>query len=181
MATEEFFVPAPGSERTFLRGLLQGASLGWADELESLVTGGDVEAVRDRNRQAADLSPSAYRGGQLVGGIGTALLPASWVARGIGGGVRAGQGLAGAARTGAIVGGTTGAVEALGEHENKTGDPLGAAVRTLGGGAFGTAVGGTLAPTLYALGAGVRAGGRVLADYAQGGSQAALRKTAEAL
>lgn len=160
----------------FMAGAVQGMTLGWGDELRA-AAGGDLEQIRARNRQAADVAPGTYRAGQALGTVGSMFIPASWAARA----VRAGQGLMGAAKAGAAVGGTFGALEALGEHENKTGDPFGAARSTAVGGAVGTVVGGAGAPVLHTLLSGVRAGGRVLSDYARGGSQASLRKTAEAL
>lgn len=188
--TPETEAPPPPSRQTgryrvldesapdpFTTGAVQGLTLGWGDELQALLGINTLEAARERTRRAADIAPGTYRAGQFTGGVGTAVIPGGAMVRSL----QAGGGLLGAARAGAVVGGGLGAVEALGEHENKTGDPWGAAAATGFGGLVGGAAGGVGAPVLYGLGSGIRAGARVLGDYARGSSQAALRKTAEAL
>lgn len=177
-ATGRYIVADPEAPSPFLHGLMQGGSLEWADEIAGLV-GADKEAFRKRTKQAADISPSSYQAGKLAGTAATMLLPAGWAVRG-------GAGLAKMAKAGATIGGTTGAVEGLGEYEANPNASMadqitGGGLAAAKGGVVGAVTGGTLAPLLYTLGAGVRAGGRTLYDFATGGNNAALRKTEQAL
>lgn len=170
-----YSVVASDPSAAFLPGLLQGATLEWGDELAGLL-GYDKEAYRAYMKKAADLSPASYNTGKLAGAIGTSFLPGALILRGAKGAQTLGQ----IAKQGAVLGGGLGAVEALGESES--GDPSQAAAKTMLGAGAGAAAGAVLPPIAYGLLAGVRGGGRFLADAARGDSSAnALRKTEEAL
>lgn len=164
-----------GREGALEAGTLQGLSLGWADEIGGLF-GADVAGLRARRRAAADSNPSAFRTGQFLGSVASPVnfLPAGWLMRG-------GAGLGRVAAVGAGIGGATGAAETLGEMDERRGLNTDTVARTAAGGALGAAAGGTIAPALYTLGSGVRAGGRYLADWAAGGNRSAIAKTAQAL
>lgn len=74
------------------RGALQGATLGFSDELagviESVVTDKTYEQARDesrsKNKAAQEAHPWLYGGGELAGGAATALVPGLGAAGGLG-------------------------------------------------------------------------------------------------
>lgn len=80
----------PGKIESAARGLAQGASMGFADEitggLESLFTDKPYEQARDESRanyaRAKDANPSTYTTGEIGGGVASALLPGANIARG---------------------------------------------------------------------------------------------------
>lgn len=100
------------------RGVAQGASLGFADEIagaaESLFTDKTYEQARDESRanfkRAKEVNPNAYLAGEFGGGAATMLVP----------GMAAAKSLRAAAATGAALGGTAG----LGASEGETIDEL---------------------------------------------------------
>lgn len=163
------------AQSPFTRGVMQGASLGWADELSGLV-GGDAAAAREADASAANASPSSYNAGRLFGAVISPinLIPAGWL-------LRAGSGIGRVAGVGAGVGAATGAIESLGEQNETRGLNADTAVRTGVGAGIGGVVGGAVAPALHLIGSGVRRGGRYLTDWARGGDLEALRKTSQAL
>lgn len=129
----------PGELESLGRGALQGATMGFADEIsggiESALTDKTYEQARDESRrnfkQASDSNPGMYTTGQIGGGLATALIP----------GLGAANGLRGAVGAGAAIGAATG----LGNSEAS--DTQGKAVDTLtglgigaGGGALGYGV-----------------------------------------
>jgi hypothetical protein len=142
--------PRNGAESA-VRGALQGASLGWGDELASYpaaLIGGDpllglelpqetfgerraaaLEFFRAKNRGAQETNPALYLGGQVAGGL--AVPGATGVIRS--------AALTGGARMAALAasGGTTGAIAGAGNAEGGVGERLGAGVR---GGLIGAVV-----------------------------------------
>ena len=141
---------APGST-AFRRGLLQGGSLGFSDELAGLF-GGQKEDVRERNREAEWGNPISYNAGQLAGGVGagiaaTLALPAT-AAGGAAG--LAGMGLKALLPRLAALGAVEGAASSVGHGNADT--PREAAKDAAAGGAIGGVLGGTLP----AVGGGLR-------------------------
>lgn len=73
-----------------LRGLAQGASFGFADEItgaiEGALTDKTYEQARDESRanydKASNANPLTYGAGEIAGGVGTALVPGLNVAKG---------------------------------------------------------------------------------------------------
>jgi len=94
------------------RGLLQGATLGFADEIaggiESLFTDKTYEQARDESRKnfatAQEANPLTYGAGELGGGIGTMLIPGLGAAK-LAKGATMGAKLAAGAKAGAKLGG----------------------------------------------------------------------------
>jgi hypothetical protein len=80
--------PRPSWAEALGRGALQGATLGFSDELagviESVVTDKSYEQARDesraKNKAAQEAHPWLYGGGELAGGAATALVPGAGVA-----------------------------------------------------------------------------------------------------
>ena len=115
------------------RGVVQGASMGFADEisggLESAFTKKTYEQARDESRanfkRAKDANPATFVSGEVGGGVATALIPGMAVARG----------LRGAMATGAAVGGLAGA------GQSEASDARGIGVDTLTGMGIGAAGG----------------------------------------
>lgn len=132
MSLEEAERNKPGYTESGLRGLAQGASFGFADELtgllESALTDKSYEQARDESRAnykaAEEANPKTYLGGQIGGAVGTALVPGL-------------QG-AGVAKLAAM-----GAAQGLGSSEADLleGDLAGAAKDTAIGGTLGAATG----------------------------------------
>lgn len=97
-----------GQLESGLRGLAQGASLGFADELtgaaEALLTDKSYEQARDESRQAYDkaqaANPNTYLAGDVTGSIATAFLPGLNVAKGATTAARIGRAAAGGALSG---------------------------------------------------------------------------------
>ncbi len=111
----------PSELRSGLLGGLQGASLGYADEIEaglkSLLPGrnyqSEIANVRKEYEEAEKTNPKSYLGGEVAGGIGTALIPGIGA---IGGAKGALSGLKGLTAMGAAagIGGSTASIpEAL--------------------------------------------------------------------
>lgn len=71
-------VTGPGQ---FGRALFQGATLGWGDEISGLL-GGNVDAERQLLQGYRDASPGNAQTAEMLGALGTAVLPAGWAARG---------------------------------------------------------------------------------------------------
>lgn len=79
-----------GMTESGLRGLAQGGSLGFADEitgaLESLFSDKTYEQARDESRanyaKAKESNPSTYLAGEVGGGIGTAFIPGLNIVKG---------------------------------------------------------------------------------------------------
>lgn len=100
----KYLDPEPGYLEAGLRGLKQGATFGFGDELtglaESALTRKTYKQARDEaraNDQAAEEAhPVVYGAGELGGGLATALVPGGAAARGALAGVK-GAALAGAA------------------------------------------------------------------------------------
>lgn len=84
--------PKPSWAEALGRGALQGATLGFGDELaglvESIVTDKTYEQARDesraKNKAAQEAHPWLYGGGELAGGAATALIPGVGAAGGLG-------------------------------------------------------------------------------------------------
>lgn len=173
---------APGALESYARGAWQGGTLGFADEAEAaaravggLLTGegwdysGRRDKIRDEYAAAEAANPAAFRAGQVVGGVGTALIP----------GLGIGKGLAGAIKTGAAVG----AAQGLGESEaDLTEGELGEAARDValgaGVGAGAGAVGHGFARGVGAVASRVagRAGRGVAAAEGEEAAKQALRQ-----
>ena len=139
----------PSKLSSVLRGGVQGATLGFSDEitglLESLVTDKSYSQARDESRLNYDLSktanPKSYGGGEIGGSLATFLLPflgPAKVAQGLSKGAQA-------AKLG-VQGLKTGAVYGLGSSraDLTEGDYSGAAVDTGLGATFGGLFGGAM-------------------------------------
>lgn len=82
-AEADGYHPAQSELQSGLRGLAQGASFGFADELtglaESALTDKTYEQARDESRQnyeaAQEQNPKSYMAGELGGAVGTAFIP----------------------------------------------------------------------------------------------------------
>ena len=98
--------PDMSDTAAFTGGLVQGATMEFRDDWAS-----DPKAHRAYLKKLAELHPSAYYSGKLAGAVGTSLMPAGWLLKG-------GLGVLKLAGAGALVGGSTGAVESLGEWES---------------------------------------------------------------
>lgn len=180
-----------GEAGAFGRGVGEGASFGFGDELvgglgwagqglENLVTGqqeGDLsmeaagniarEASRGRQDAAREQRGGAYLGGNIAGGVATALVPVGAVASI---GARGVQG-ANAARTGwqtarlaAGIGAAEGAVAGFGTDEGDFMDRLDGAMIGAGVGAIAAPA---LGAALPAAGAAIRMGGRGIRQVGQ--------------
>lgn len=84
--------PAVGKGASFFRGLLQGATLGFADEIagaaESAFTDKTYEQARNESRRnfkaAEDANGGWYMAGDIAGAVGTSLIPGVAAAKGAG-------------------------------------------------------------------------------------------------
>ncbi len=133
---------APGGFESFGRGALQGATLGYADEIsgaiESLFTDKTYTQARDEARQANAAASTAHpflsAAGEIGGGIASAFVPGLGLAKG-----------ASLAKT-ALTLGAQGAAAGLGGSNAELAGPnrdIGGAVKdTLTGGVVGAGVGG---------------------------------------
>lgn len=141
----EHLANPPGLLESGLRGLAQGASLGFADEItgagEHLLTGKPYDQARDESRAnyaaAHDANPTTYTAGQVGGGLATGLV----------GGAPATLGRA------AIMGAGVGGLAGVGGSEAH--DALGVTKDGLTGAAIG-GIGGAALSKLSALGNGVK-------------------------
>lgn len=113
--------PAPkevGKGESFFRGLAQGATFGFADELagaaESLIGPKTYQQARDESRAnfkaAQDANPWTYGAGELGGAVGTSLIPGAIAAKGVGAVAKGAGAIAkmGAAGQGALYSGIAG-------------------------------------------------------------------------
>src|SRR5262245_42818008 len=96
--------PAAGETGSFMRGLLQGGTAEWFDELANLGNREGLEESRRLTRAYANAAPFSYNVGKFAGSMA---LPMGWAFRL----ARGGMGFTGAARAGATVGAGMGAVE----------------------------------------------------------------------
>jgi hypothetical protein len=150
-----------GSTGAGLMGYADTASFGFADELTGAIGGvveglgrpegfmGAYERVRDNTRrlqqQVSEESPVAYTGGQIGGGVATALIPGGAVARGASLGTKALRG----AGVGAAYGGAYGFGSGDGNLEQR----VNSAAK---GAAQGAAVGAAFAPVAAGVGGAYR-------------------------
>jgi hypothetical protein len=134
--------PEVGYGESALRGVAQGASFGFADEitaaLEAALTDKSYEQARDESRAnykaAEEANPLTYNAANIAGGVGTAFVPGLNAAKLGSAGARI---AAGAAAGGAYgLGGS--------EADLTKGDVAGAARDTLTGAALGGAVSGAV-------------------------------------
>jgi hypothetical protein len=134
--------PQTGSVESIGRGLLQGATLNFSDEItgaiESLFSSKTYEQARDESRannsQARQAHPFLYGGGELAAGIGTAFVPGLNVAKG----ASLGKSIAGMAAQGAASGLGSSDASLVGANR----DIAGAAKDTAKGAVIGGVIGG---------------------------------------
>lgn len=108
VGSREHQVATTGKLESLARGALQGGSLGFADEIQagarSLFGDKSYQQYRDEYRGddaiAKEANPLTFGGGEMAGGLGTALIPGLGLAKG--------AGLAGEAALGAKLGGIAG-------------------------------------------------------------------------
>jgi|LGOV01.1.fsa_nt_gb hypothetical protein len=133
------------------RGLQQGVSFGFADEIGGMVGGEEKrDAMRLDDFIAQGQYPSAYNAGQMGGMAATSVLPMGWVGKS--------ATLPGAMARGAVAGGLEGGLQGFGEGE-------GGFASRMGNAAPGALIGAT-------IGAGVPViarGGGIAARMASGG------------
>ena len=132
--------PPTSKLRAFGSGAMQGATLGFSDELAGML-GGDKEAWRASQQQHQDTYPGAYIGGNVAGGLASAgaaaaALPVAGATGGLGAGVTA---LRAAAPRLAALGAAEGAVAGAGYSNRDT--PGAVAKDALIGGATGSVLG----------------------------------------
>ena len=101
-----YTVQALDRSGAFGAGFGQGLTMEFADDWAK-----DKQAYRAFVKKAAEAYPSDYYAGKVAGALGTSLMPAGWLLKG-------GLGVLKLAGAGALVGGSTGAVESLGEWES---------------------------------------------------------------
>lgn len=138
--------PRPSWFASLARGALQGATMGFADEIaggaEALFTDKSYEQARNESRanfkEAADANPLANTIGQVGGGLATAILPAGAIVKGTGFAAHALRG-AGAGILSGIGSSEGGSVKEIVQDAAESG---------LVGGAFGGALGGGAAKLL---------------------------------
>lgn len=144
----------PSAVEAFGRGVAQGATLSWADEItagiESLVTDKPyrqaLEESRKEYEKSAKARPGATLAGQVVGGIGTALIPGLQVAS-VAKGASFAKTMAAAGKAGAVFGG----IEGAGRSVAQTADEI------MKDAAQGAAIGAAASIGLGAAGKGVQA------------------------
>jgi hypothetical protein len=132
-----------------LRGLAQGATFGFADEIaggiESLLTDKTYEQARDESRanfqRAEAENPGFYTAGELGGGVLSTVLPGGIAAKGA---MAAGKGALAVAGRAAAMGAAEGGAQALGkakelDSEAASDVALGAGIGGVAGGALGGA------------------------------------------
>lgn len=146
-------VATTGAIESAARGAAQGASLGFADEIQagarSLFGDKTYEQYRDDYREgdkaASEAHPVAFGGSELAGGIASSLIPGLGVAKGA-------KGLLSAVSAGAKLGGISGLGQS--EADLTKGDFAGAAKDTIHGAELGGLIGGAS----HGLEKGIRAG-----------------------
>lgn len=163
---------APGALEAGLRGLKQGATMGFGDEitaaLESAFTDKTYQQARDEARANDKAAKEAhgwvFGAGELGGGLATSLIPAGAIVKGAGAAAHIARG-AGA-----------GILQGIGdsEAEDVQGVVQDAAKSGLAGGALGGALG-TIGQKLF-RGAPARAEGRLLQDITGGRATTAGKK-----
>lgn len=144
---DEQEAPEVSKTASALRGVAQGVTLGFADELtglaESAISDKTYRQARDESRAAyraaQEANPITYGAGQLAGGVATALVPGAGALNL----ARLGTGIGAQVARGAL----SGAISGVGEAESAPGkmmslEDMGAA--GLKGGATGAIVGGIL-------------------------------------
>lgn len=144
---EQAPAPEPGRLEALGRGAIQGATLGFGDEitgaLESIFTDKKYQQARDEARAANDRARTAHGGfygvGEAGGGLASAFVP--------GLGIAEGAGLGTVAAKSALAGG----IGALGSSDKALSD-VGGTLKDVGVGALTGAAGGALA---HAVGSGV--------------------------
>lgn len=158
----------PGIVEAGARGVAQGATFGFADELtgalKAAFTDESYASARDKSRAAYAAAeaahPIAYGAGELAGGIAPTLIPAGAALKAVGLGAKAVEGaeaLGGAARVAHDVGtgAAYGAANALGSSEagidSKAGGFGQLAADTIRGAATGGATNAVLAPVARTL------------------------------
>lgn len=165
-----------------LRGLAQGGSLGFADEitgaLEALLTEKSYEQARDESRAnyhaAQEANPMTYGAGEIGGAIGTAFIPGA-------GALNAGKAATFMGRAGlaAAQGGLTG----LGQSEADNAKDM--AIDTAKGAALGAAMQGVgekvAAPALKYVGSKVAQGSKVLGKAGSSIEDMLLKKGAKTI
>lgn len=156
---------APGRMEAVGRGLLQGASMGFSDELsgaiDALFTKKTYQQGRDEaranNAAAQQAHPYLYGGSELAGGVAGALVPGAALAKGAalaGEGTALARGLGGAAKLAGLA--TGAAPEGVGLANVAARSALAGGVAGLGGSNAGT-----LAGAAKDVGVGAAAGGVV--------------------
>lgn len=190
---ESAAAPAPKQKPVMnagLQGATQGMFGGFMDEIGGAVRGlaenhdirnigrdyrRERDAIRSDNKTAEAYDPTAYRAGQIGGGLASAFVPGINVAKGVGLGGK----LASAAKVGGLYG--------LGESDADLtkGDVTGAAADTLKGAATGAATAGVLhgagkvvgkIGSAIGRGAAARVEEREIADALKGVSKPAQEK-----
>jgi hypothetical protein len=142
--------PAPSGATSALRGLKQGLTLGFGDEIQGALAAAfsdeTYREARDKARAADEASKEAhpwlFGGGNLVGGAATALIPGLNIAKG--------ATMAATAGRAALAGGLAG----LGESKAELGE--GEYGRAALDTAAGAAIGGALGAAGHAVGKAVR-------------------------
>lgn len=170
----------PGKIESALRGLKQGISFGFGDEItgavESAFSKKTYKQARDEARAAdkaaKEANPMTFGLGQIFGGVATSLVPVGAAAKVVGAGAKLGTGIAASAARGAGAGIVTGAGES--EAETAKGLVMDAAAGGLTGAAAG-AVGGGLSrifggPKGVVAGAPARADRNLMADIGDAGT-----------
>ncbi len=116
--SEEGFIKDTGrtfgeESRDFLRSSLgQGLLFGFGDELESLITGKNVDEIREEIDQYRKDRPFLAYGSEIAGSIPTALLGGAGLAR---------LGVTGAAKVGGLLGGASGVGSSEGDYTSVEG------------------------------------------------------------
>lgn len=137
----------PSKVASFLRGVAQEGTLGFADEISAgaraIMPGttyeGAIARNRARDRLAREANPKTYTAGQLAGGLASVAVPAGGAAR-----ASLAAGRLGRTAAGALAGATSEGTRAFGHGEGGAGDrlsnvPAGAGVGAALGGAGGLA------------------------------------------
>lgn len=175
----------PGTAVT--RGAVDEASLGFADEIGGFLRGGFTDAeiptetarIRADSRIAQEDRPSSYLGGQIGGGVASALVPGSAALRL----ARAGAGLGKRIGASAAAGAATEGVRGFGQGEGP-GDPAlrEAIVRRLGHVPGNALIGGGIGAAAPVVGRGIENVTRRVGNALSGSKIAGVgRRTAEEL
>lgn len=168
----------PGRLESFGRGAVQGATMGWADEIGGVLKSAlnpdrlsnsyqiERDKIRANNKAAQQANPGTYFAGELGGGIASSFVPGLGIAK-----------TAGIAKTigqGALLGGVAG----LGASESN--DIKGMAIDTAGGAVVGGALGGVFGGAKKYLSRGSRAAAKELAPVAGEITEGAGKSASEA-